>query len=408
MSVHNCYECTICGEPPSINCAVCRAAWYCSLECQQTDLVAHGFLCRKLKDFSTAPNADSKLTILFGSGDDEPRFMWVMVKDSRTGLFKKEFQKSNESLFNMISGKKRRRSEDSPVLEIFFGENPSSVLIEKNPIRNRKLRGGLTVKGNKNPIGRPVNKALMNTIKAGKNWRCVKDPWVWRGDIMVMAYADETCGFVRDITMADYRNAVDYFSIYGCPKMTDILACYKRAMKITGVRINSIGLTIGSRRYPKFETVTFPQDHPITTRCPSPNWTIPHLLGLQLLISPYEMATASSPRSDILDRSHNMEARYLNTNLEPGTDSYGHAPIEWQAVRGRVQVIRSDGVALLPEHLDALCHYCSLEVQRLDVNAGRERAMSPSRITDADFEDFFYRYRADKGWDAALHSPYSI
>jgi hypothetical protein len=334
--------------------------------------------------------------------------MWVMVKDSRTGLFKKDFLKSNESLLNMISGKKRRRSEDSPVLDIFFGENPSSILIERNAIRNRKLRDGLTIKGNKNPIGRLVNKALMNTIKVGKDWRHIKDRWAWRGDIMVMAYVDDNCGFVRDITMADYRNAVDYFSIYGCPTMNDPLTCHKRAMKIAGVRINSIGLTIGSRRYPKFEAVQFPQDHPITTRCPSPNWTIPHLLGLQLLINPYEMATASSPKSDILDRSHNMEARYLNTNLEPGNESYGRAPIEWQAVRGRVQVIRSDGVTLLPEHLDTLCHYCSLEVQRLDPKAGRDSVVPPNRITDADFEDFFYRFKADKGWDAALHSPYSI
>lgn len=69
-------KCIICSDKAPKCCGQCKAAWYCSAECQISDWAVHRLLCKSYKDFLTPPTKYSYRAIFFPVNETKPKFVW--------------------------------------------------------------------------------------------------------------------------------------------------------------------------------------------------------------------------------------------------------------------------------------------------------------------------------------------
>jgi hypothetical protein len=62
-------------------------------------------------------------------------------------------------------------------------------------------------------------------------------------------------------------------------------------------------------------------------------------------------------------RDTNVEAAYLNINLDPARPSFGWAPPYWQTNVGQVVAVRENGKDLTKRDISMLCHYATDRMQ---------------------------------------------
>lgn len=405
-------QCTICNSPNSRACSSCRSAAYCSVECQQTDWPVHKALCKAFKTFqsSAKPTSNSKLGLLFPVDSKQPRLVWIECElreddsDSEDGASPYEY----------------------PHVQSLLG--PDKPFPEHKPIRRDVFRGF--------DLDHTVEVLARDAflIDGSKPNICVVEltrgamHHDWCGPLVVISwYGIATDPLrVRDITLSDFRTAVDYFLSYGEDTIGNLWSPTStmpsnrpRGAKVQGVRINCFGdqNDFGGKKY---IGIAVPGDHPVFSSTPT---GISTHMGLPLLIRKYPLNQAWKDK--LQDMSvypyDNQAATFMNLNADMNSEQWAWAPPQWRNDVGSVIVVRQDGKDLTPQQAEALAHYCQFKLQPVfedSIAAGyvertREDVVSQF-LTRPKFEKFLVAFRkeqADADQDASwltAKSPYDV
>ncbi|PGH04533.1 hypothetical protein AJ79_07059 [Helicocarpus griseus UAMH5409] len=383
-------SCIICTQPGSKACTGCHAFKYCSIECQETDWPAHKLVCRSFKIVSARPEppsidgfVNSKRAILFPVDAKEPQFFWVKcewMKEPDSGLFVE-----NHELETYYPGEEKRLR--------------TNLRFNQNPLREKNLDNGFQI-WISDSDGLEANQSIMATTK-GKNLSRE-----WRGNVVVTSYSEASNvppTVPADMTMSDFRAAVDIFTTYGVDMSKE------RTGKCKGVKIRCFGEEKEAKRTtgkwsPKYEPIGLPVDHPIFAATVSPS-PVSRFIRIPVLTRKCKVKDAWKAT---LGDTDNQAGTYLHIEADPkaptggpnGGLGWGMAPAPWQNNVGSVFVVRADGKDLLPTHLWAL--YGAISTDRV-----------MARMTREGFEKYFEEFKkemvqAGQQQFAGEISPYAI
>jgi len=392
-------QCTICNFPNSRACASCRSAAYCSVECQQTDWPVHKTLCKAFKAFqsSAKPTSNSKLGLLFPVDSEQPRLVWIEC----------ELREDDSD------------SEDGPYeyphVQSLLG--PDKPFPEHKPIRRDVFRG-FDLDHTVEVLARDAflidgSKPNICVVKLTKG--AIHHDW--RGPLVVISWHGIATDpqRVRDITLSDFRTAVDYFLCYGEDTPASTMSPNRpRGAKVQGVRINCVGdkRDFGGKKY---VGIAVPGDHPVFSSTPT---GISTHMGLPLLIRKYPLNQVRKDKSQVYPYE-NQAATFMNLNADIKSEQWAWAPPQWQSDVGSVMVVRKDDKDLTPKQAEALTYYCQFKLQPVfedSIGAGyvkrtREDVVSKF-MARAKFEEFLVGFRKeqaeaeqDESW-LIVKSPY--
>jgi hypothetical protein len=241
--------------------------------------------------------------------------------------------------------------------------------IDHNPIRRRELGSGIAFWSPKKAgyevalrsretflvDGSPPNRSIL--ASAGIYGAV---PYEWCGSVVAMR---TTCWELdEDITLADFRHALDYFLSYGNKSTTQSGddSQGRSPATIRGVMICCYGerKLHGSERY---VSVQVPTHHPTRTVGKSGSISpISRRLGMPLRLWKYpDIETWIDPPgwNETICAESNQDAAYLMMETDPKSSSWGFAPLYWNQSLGNVLVIREDEKDLSVDDLGAICRF---------------------------------------------------
>ncbi|KAI5847021.1 hypothetical protein DFP73DRAFT_543806 [Morchella snyderi] len=371
----------MCDSKTSQRCKSCSCSAYCSKDCQKADWPVHKILCAEFQKFSTPPEGGTfGRGILFPDDSKAPRFVWVPTKwtvgvDDGIGFEKPEFEK--------------------------FGVSTRSSLITGNNLRSRNLQNKLHVHYR--------DTFLIDESKLNQSIVVVTGGTAghkWGGPLLAMKLPGLSIDprRYRDIDTVDFRDVVDFICSYPDHNLSDMSLVKKPTANVrphrqyTGVRINCRSdQDIGGR--PKFEPIKLPIDHPVFQ---APVSSISKCIELPIRIvrcTPGETSRKSTSREGY--NATNQAATFLHLVADSNSSQWGWAPMEWQCPAGSVIVVHGDAKPILPQHIEALCHFCQYVLQPLfeDSLGGGMHPESPMKksevlqvITRRRFEIFYIGY----------------
>lgn len=374
-------QCTMCGSKTSQRCKGCNCSAYCSKDCQKADWPVHKILCAEFQKFSKPPEGGTfKRGILFPDDSKTPRFVWVPTKwivdeDDGIGFENPEFKK--------------------------FGVSACSSWITGNNLRSRHLQNKLHVHYRDTFLidGSKLNQSIVAVTRGTAGHE-------WGGPLLAMKLPGLSIDprHYIDINTVDFRDVVDFFCSYPNHNLSDMSLVKKPAANVrpteqfSGVRINCRSdQDIGAR--PKFEPIKLPINHPVFR---APVSSISKRIELPIRISrclPGETSLKNTNREEY--NASNQAATFLQLVADPNSSQWGWAPFEWQSPAGSVIVVREDRKPILPQHIEALCHFCQYVLQPLfedSMGSGMhpESPMKKSEVlqmmTRRRFENFYIGY----------------
>ncbi|KAF2179438.1 hypothetical protein K469DRAFT_694128 [Zopfia rhizophila CBS 207.26] len=186
-------SCVICDASPARQDDRCKSAWYCSTQCQEVDWPSHKLLCRKYSSArSSRPTKRHRLAILFPPDKVRPKLVWVLCE-----------KKSDE-----FEG-----SRECAQLSTFLGNDMDRRHVQRVPSRDRDLDDTIEVafRGMFLKDGSKSNRSLYASIGTAGTMN-----GDWRGPIIILAKPGigRDPPDYRDITLHDFRYALDYFISY--------------------------------------------------------------------------------------------------------------------------------------------------------------------------------------------------
>ncbi|KAK8009981.1 hypothetical protein PG990_008946 [Apiospora arundinis] len=245
-------QCTICGAFSAKPCSHCCSTAYCSPECEQTDWPIHKTPCSYLQNFRACrPSGSHYLGVWFPmTGDRQrlPELCWLQAEEVEKGIF--EPAQTQVDLMLRVPGRPAGCSPDNSAVHV----------VRSNILRGRpRLPDSLHIIGG----GRyPVEGPLLVYLKAGTDF-----------DAPNMA----------DVTLTDYRDAIDYLSYYrpalsgslidlvggltahpdASPYGDDEYIMTRLTQKVQGARINCVGDQLADPDGRRFVAVDVPKTHPL-------------------------------------------------------------------------------------------------------------------------------------------------
>jgi len=324
-------------------CKRCRCQIYCSRQCQTKDWRIHKLLCSSRQQFETPPHKDARRAIVFEENEPTVKFIWVTI----------ELKRDDDPDYP--------EGWESPILEDYFGPGQAghSQTYYNNVIRSRRLKEHIDLRFREDFLhdGSRPNIAVATTVGATTGH-------VWCGPLIALRlknsyldskrlFANSNPGFGH-MDMGGLREVVDYLTRYGgmSGEKTSPEATKKAypPSSLRGVRINCLGDTKSGRG--QFEavevTVDRTKDHFTTP-------PLPARFGM-----PLELKKIPPPKEWQYDSYilQNPTVTFLHLDSDPNSSRWGLAAFEWDEIVGSVIVVRPDGKDLLPQHVEALCHYC--------------------------------------------------
>ncbi|KAH7321625.1 hypothetical protein BKA65DRAFT_85390 [Rhexocercosporidium sp. MPI-PUGE-AT-0058] len=444
-------KCAICDKINAQICAVCTSSAYCSKACQAIDWPLHKTLCKKLSkllESSPRPQTPAKLGILLSADSPEPRLVWVPYR-----------QAPKPNLSNTHDEVIIHHLLDDPI-----PQSVGSFNIARNKVRGYTLDHTVVLYARDNWLndGSKPNQAAL----ALTNWEL---PYDWRGNILVMSYkglvsknipsqTDSTAPIVlsatqvggetepyqdfQDVSLVDFRTAVDYLSLYGMAvkprdershithtakdddpvseqqELTDE-AENQKSRKVKGVLIRCEG-DIGvnkkqTGRWERYSEVEVPKYHAIWDSQPT---GASKIMGLPLLVHKQPPNPAWNPNDHT--RFDNQPATFLNLTVDPkNSDLWGFAPPEWQSEVGSVILVRKDQKDLSREQAWTLAEFMQFEVSDSFEDAmesdeeGQRRAAVLKMLNWKKFDDFLEKFKVEmtssngRCWDS-VKSPFGM
>ena len=313
----------------------CSSVYYCSTDCQTADWPSHKLLCKSFaaQKASQRPTKDHKLAILFPDSRQSPELIWISV------------EKEDGELGSKIP---------ADTLRFFGGPEaaPSSTFVETSPrIDRRILHNAIEIiylSGAQYSFSTPPNKSI-DRILGPSLYR----PHTWKGPVIAMRIAglDVSLKQYDDISLVDYRHAIDHFATFGYPEPPSSLAATPRK-RMQAVRINCASEQL-IHHVGTFSPVEAPAHSlqrygytvgtllPISVKIgvPMRAWKCPNLLMSH---------AAPRPRDDD-DRDYgpdNPTASVIAVQPDAKSADFGMMPPHWQTEVGNVLLVREDGLDL--------------------------------------------------------------
>ena len=170
-------------------------------------------------------------------------------------------------------------------------------------------------------------------------------------------------GFCLDMSLADFRDVVDYFIAYLNDSVQAGSAINAPRGTIRGVKINCVG-EMKLSRVAEFVEVEVPKHHQVFSASVAP---ISRLVGLPLHALKY-------PPNEAWTSFQNTAATFLHLEPDPTKtiwesdmtkSTWGWAPMVWQSDVENVLMVHSDNKDITKYQVEALCHYCRYKMQPL-------------------------------------------
>ncbi|KAE8419970.1 hypothetical protein BDV36DRAFT_293621 [Aspergillus pseudocaelatus] len=162
--------CVMCQTPCARRCTQCFAIWYCSNRCQKPDWPAHKLLCSRYRKFlDTRPSKSHRLGIWFPRDANRLRLKWAPIYSPEWGF--------HYPYFDLYLG-----SDNGVLFTIPFAENKR---------RGLELDHYLTI--------------------YYRDWNEIANKSVYAAVEACHGTSDHK---FADITLADFRHALDWFSTY--------------------------------------------------------------------------------------------------------------------------------------------------------------------------------------------------
>lgn len=233
----------------------------------------------------------------------------------------------------------------------------------------------------------------------------------WRGPMVAMKNVGESAmdesGHL-DMDLHDFRDAVDYLIAYDNGDYFDETEDQLSA-KIKGVRVSydRSQLNSGGGR---FIEVDVPKDHPVFSVEDAPS--IAALVGLPVqawkysLSEPWMNSGATTATANPYITSLFLGSDPTSTPSKPGPlqGSWGSAPPQWRGDIGTVLVVGSDGTDLSRHEVEALCTFCSYQLQPLfeySNEAGLAKEEIMAQLDSQVFRQYFEMMRRERFEDAS-------
>ncbi|KAK2788657.1 hypothetical protein FQN52_006602 [Onygenales sp. PD_12] len=378
--------CAMCPDRSTTSCPTCHAR-YCSEECLETDCQEHSLLCSDFTQTSnqTAPkhNPESERIlgykhtytyqrgILFPANNGGPKFIWV---ETTTYL--------NEGMLWSSPDAMEFLGSDEPM--------DARQLISGREIREKKLEKELVVVYRENFMsdGSDLNQSIITATgrKAGYSW-C--------GNVVVMRRGGLETGFrgekrnnrkrplSLDVTMEDFRAAVDFFTSFSFNGPVQSLAPHK----CKGIKIAWFGNTRWLK-YEEFIPVEVPRDHPVFCQQVS---SISRMLGFSVKGIICEPGVITEMDMDALDFiTEDQSAPMAGRDVED-------VVIKKKGPIGRIIIVREDGEELKHTLLQAMCDFRKYNLDLLLEEAGRGGAdaddeFGVARVIKGRFEKYLEDY----------------
>lgn len=364
------FPCNICGSTESKVCSKCRSSAYCSIECQRADLPSHRLLCSEVAS-STRPGPSYKRAILFPADTENPKLIWVecIEKVSRAGATV-EYPKAAEHLY-----------EETCMPEV--------MSVVYNYRRKKEMRNSLRLvfQAKNREDGMQPNESIQMAV--GKLRLCI-----WRGPVVVMRNREKDPDLYDDITLQDYRQAIDHFFYYkldmGYDGEKDIKGCTK---KMQGVRINCLGDRY-HYKMEKYTPVEVPGEHPV---CEAPIALMSLRMGIALQVMSYPLNPKWKGTWIHGEyASDNQSATFMHLHTKPTSGWWGFAPPPWIDNVGSVVVVRLDRLPLTPEQIMALCDFFQFEMGQYfeDSMGGGDVHRTKEQVLE-----FLTRERFERSWN---------
>lgn len=245
------------------------------------------------------------------------------------------------------------------VVEHFEGKAcmPEVMSVDFNYRRKRGVRNSLRLmfQAKTQLDGMQPNKSITKAI--GRAPRAE-----WRGPVVVLRNYMMDPDFYEDITLQDYRQAIDHFFWYKVDMSYDGENTIEMSTKkMQGVRINCLG---DRHHYnmEKYAPVEVPGEHPVYNAAIAP-------MSIRMGIPLQAMSYPLNPKWKgqwIKGQfaSDNQPATFMYLDTRPSSPWWGFAPPEWQNNVGSVLVVRSDQIPLTPEQAMALCEFFQFEMNQ--------------------------------------------
>ncbi|RYP00802.1 hypothetical protein DL764_006406 [Monosporascus ibericus] len=201
-------RCVICNAESARSCARCKSTAYCGKECQKFDWPCHKLLCSKFVAGQTTPGEPALRTtrgILFPAAGDEPELV---------------------RLVNFYSPARQRRVDGDAISELFDRHDDLCVLShvkdedryllalyeDKNRVRRYRRQDSILEIWHREYGGHRENRAIARATRGDMFHR-------WCGNVLVLAICNPTPGrhinpAYKDISLRDFRDAVDFLSDY--------------------------------------------------------------------------------------------------------------------------------------------------------------------------------------------------
>ena len=376
-------KCTVCGKDQANECTRCKAAAYCSTECQRNDFPLHKLLCSKYQAFlETRPipkDEDKKpgdvkpvvykAAILFPKDSDNPQLIWLKLH------IRSEIDPEYEEVEYPES-----HYWENPVYHLTDFMDAPTAMPHKQNGQNLNIYMGDHCFGNE-----PYTKCLL-TLNAGYE-SCERGSIAaapWAGNLVVVnitksevkhpenpqLYGPKGKVIHSDANLSHLRYAFYYLTrknyIFESGKQNPyyirkpgrwfkaVKLCCDGEMKFEGKK--------------QFTEVTISRSHPVFSQNSGVSSISKHL-GFPLLVKRippnpnWNEKMAQLPRNKKFDPYENLDAVCLMVDVEVASMHWGLAPKIWD--RGEdltVLVVRKDMKDITACQVEVLSNYCQLEV----------------------------------------------
>ena len=317
--------CAMC-QWPGTDCAECYSIRYCSKRCQSIDWPAHKLLCRKFRPFlKSRPSKDFRMGIWFQRDNDRPQLVWV------------PFFYSEETI--------------RPFFDHFLDPQPMRLLWTL-PFRRNNRRGldlGYPITIYYPDYDEVINKSLHRAVEACHGMTV---PTTMRGNYVVLSGpAQHSAASHRDMTLADFRHTLDYFSTYFDDTIRDMPNTHStRVLKIS----NPLEGVLYGRE--TFTTVWVDRDFVSTSTISA---LAKALLGYEIRVCQMR-GTADEMERQSIDAEgcewENPYAKVLMTDIDPSGERWGEED-NWNTKVSAI-LLREDRQDLDTELAEMMCRYC--------------------------------------------------
>jgi hypothetical protein len=440
-------KCAWCNSTPASGfnkvkfkvCSDCKAASYCSKECQKEDWRYHQLVCKQFLAFTSStpcPSSHHKLALLLPANRRKPQFIWVRCEQHREGTNSWQYPHCKPHLGDKYTGEERVQ-----VSRQLCAANPDDKRFALDHTIDLFVRDQFSCDGSKN------NPCVWNIIKRAPEFD-------WKGPMIVLCSPGTSGGppVFQDFKPADLRVVAEFFKFYGkdlkekpgAITKASLAAMYKHKLfptlanvqkprsMVKGVNINSdLGQEFLSEI--QFTRTEIDDDHAIFSDTQptsiSTHMCLPLLVRKYDLVKLYPDASPADAATSFqkLHFRENRAALFLMLDANTRSKGWGFADKElWDRDTGPVLVVRQDRKNITTKQVEVLAHFCRCELspamrkgfyERHDASEEEtwkaNEEFAKSNMCRKRFEEFFEKFRVlkidggDMTWKSVV-SPYEV